>query len=257
MGLAIIAKGADFSENNIGTVTPSSVVNLLSLSISGPSSVEGTEADFSVAYTPSDTTQRGVVWSIDSGGTYASINASTGKLTILSGASGNDVVIRATSTKNSSIFATKTVNVAYYYYYYYDWAALLNTNQESWQGSTYTPNIDGHQYFFIKADDNTKIGQSISAVNAGGTNYGAVKVFKIPCAGASKLRVPVMKSSSGFGYAWTDANDVITGLYLNTTITTGTYQDLIVPANTAFLWLPLSNSVYTELGENMVVEQAD
>ena len=258
MGIAIIAKGADFSENNIGTVTPSTVVNLLSLSISGPSSIEGKTAQFSAVYTPSNTTQKGVVWSIESGGTYATIDASTGQLTVLSGADGDDVVIKATSSKNASIYATKTVNVTYQsaYDYYYDWAALLETNQTDWQANVKTPNIDGHQYWFIK-NDNTKIGQSISAVKTSGMDYGAVKVFKIPCGGASKLRVPVMKSSSGFGYAWTDENDIITGLYMNTTIDSGTYQELTVPAGTAFLWLPLSNSVYTALGENMVVEQTE
>lgn len=258
MGISIIVKGADFSNKNIGQVTPSSVVNLLGLSISGPSTVEGDEADFSVAYIPSNTTQRGVVWNIESGSSYASIDASTGKLTILSGADGDDVVIKATSSYDNTIFATKTVNVTYIAnYYHYDWAALLETNQTDWRAVNYNSGVDGWKYRFIIANDNSKIGQSISAVKSGGNDYGSLQVFKIPCAGASKMRVPVFKSTSGYGYAFTDSSDIVTGLYTNSTVETGTYQELTVPAGTAYLWMTLSKSVYDVLGEDMVVEQTE
>ena len=253
MGIAIIAKGADFSENKIGTVTPSTFVELLSLSISGPSTVENS-AQFEAAFSPSNTTQRGVTWSIESGSQYATINANTGELTTLPGADGNIVTIKVTSKAKPSVSATKTVTTTTPTVY--DWNDLLAMNQTSWQvAGPNTPNIDGYQYYFIKADDNTKIGQNISAIKGGNEEYGAVKMFKIPVDGWNKVNCPVFKTSSGYGYAFTDNNDIVKGLYTNSSLNSGTYQDITVPSGATYLYLPLSNSIYTELGENMVVSQ--
>lgn len=88
-------------------------VNPTALTISGSSTVSGQSSQYAVSYTPSNTNQLGVTWSITSGGTYATINANTGLLTILSGASASAVVIKATSTADTSISATKSVTVTY------------------------------------------------------------------------------------------------------------------------------------------------
>lgn len=90
------------------------VIPVTGLSISGPAAVNtgSNQAQYTVEYTPSGTTQIGVIWSIQSGGTYASID-SNGLLTVKPGASGNSVTIKATSTENSSVISTKTISVTY------------------------------------------------------------------------------------------------------------------------------------------------
>lgn len=117
MGIAIIIPSISFASNNLGTVTLAEQVPLQSLSINGPSSVAGSTnaAEYTVGYNPLETTQRGVVWSVVSGGTFATIEANTGVLTVLSAASAaSSVTIRATSTANSSIYVDKVISVVYH-----------------------------------------------------------------------------------------------------------------------------------------------
>lgn len=252
MGIAIIAKGADFSAKNIGTVTPQSVVNLLGLSISGPSNVEGAEADFSAVYSPSNTSQRGVTWSITSGGTYATINSNTGKLTILSGASNASVTIKATSIANSSITATKTITVTYIRRTY-SWNDLLETNQTD-RRIDIEPGSEGFidGYGYPLANGGTSYyGGNISA--ALGSSPSAVKFFKIPLGSASSIRVPVMKTSGGFGYIFTDSNDIIVGSFVETSDASGTYKNVPIPAGSAYIHIPWSKSVYSALGTSATV----
>jgi hypothetical protein len=94
--------------------TAGDAVALTGLSVFGDSTVgnAGNKAQYNVEYTPSNTTQRGVIWSVTSGSAYASIDES-GLLTVKSGANGNAVTIRATSKENTSIYAEKTVTVTY------------------------------------------------------------------------------------------------------------------------------------------------
>lgn len=100
--------------NPNNTVISNADVALTSLSITGSSSVSNAsnEAQFGVTYSPSNTAQRGVSWSIVSGSDYASIDQN-GLLTVKNGASSNTVKIRATSKVNTSIFADKSVTVTY------------------------------------------------------------------------------------------------------------------------------------------------
>lgn len=111
MGLALIVPGISFASKNLGQVTPLGYEPITGLAISGPDTVTGS-AVFTPIYTPANTSQRGVAWSIVSGGTYASINASTGEVTALSGASASPVTIRVTSTEDASIYAEKTISVS-------------------------------------------------------------------------------------------------------------------------------------------------
>ena len=115
MGLAIIVPDVDFSSANLGKVTLKEQDKpLRSISISGPSSVEGSASaeTFSVNYNPPVTSQKGVAWSIVSGSQYASID-NNGNLSILRGASNSPVTIKATSTVNGSITAVKDISVTY------------------------------------------------------------------------------------------------------------------------------------------------
>lgn len=89
-------------------------IPLTGLSISGVNEISGAAgitSQYIVNYTPDNTTQTEVIWSIISGGNYATIDATTGLLTVLAGASSNNVTIRATSAQNNSIYAEKTVTV--------------------------------------------------------------------------------------------------------------------------------------------------
>ena len=112
MGIAVIIPNVNYGDANLGKVTLQQGVPLRSMTIVGPDEV--TEPTiFSVNFFPANTSQRGIVWSVQSGGTYASIDADTGELTPIVGAVASEVVIRATSTDNNTIYAEKTVSVSY------------------------------------------------------------------------------------------------------------------------------------------------
>jgi len=250
MGLAIISKSADFSNKNIGQVTPVNIVELSSLSIVGPDSVNNS-AQFEVGYSPTNTTQRGVTWSIKSGSENATINTNTGLLTTLSGADNSSVTIKVTSKAKPSVSAEKTVTATHIHAL--DWNDLLATNQTQYRSRQKSDGvIDGWVYYFIYADDQSKVGQNLSTV-MGSTmeEEGTLQCFKIPVSGFSTIRVPVFKSSAGLGYAFTDDSDVVKGLYQNSTIDSGTYQDIAIPSGATYLYLPLTASIYTAVGTNM------
>lgn len=262
MGIAIIAKGADFSNKNIGVITPSSNVPLVSIAIVGPATVKGTEADFSVTYDPANTSQRGVLWSITAGGTYATINENTGKLTVLPGASAASVTIKAESRYNDNVVATKTVAVTHHVEVVMDFNELKTYNQTSWQVSGANgidPNnpIDGQAYYYIHADDNTKIGNNISTLrNVIGTDFGAYQVFKIPIPdGETSVELFPIKTTQYSGYAFVDNSDVVTGFIYNTTVNSGTAATYSIPAGSKFIYMPLSPSVFTNTnnGANLTV----
>ena len=90
-------------------------VEVTGVSITGLGTVyvSGNTARYAVEYTPSNTTQRGVTWSVVSGADYASIDQN-GLLTVLAGASGSSVKIRATSRDNTAVYAEKSLTVTYY-----------------------------------------------------------------------------------------------------------------------------------------------
>lgn len=113
MGLAVIIQGADFSSENIGQVTFLKEVDVTGITINANSSYTGVSAQLSATYEPFNTNQKGVTWEIISGGSYARIHANTGLLTILEGANASQVTVKATSTFNPSITATKTIAVTY------------------------------------------------------------------------------------------------------------------------------------------------
>lgn len=116
MGTAIIIPKISFADSDMGKVTISTERPLEELAIYGPDTVHGgtDQAQYYIKYFPAGTTERGIVWSIDSGSEYATINASTGVLTVLNGADEDTVVIKATSSENPSICAYKSVTVSSY-----------------------------------------------------------------------------------------------------------------------------------------------
>lgn len=115
MGVAIIIPGVVFTEN-LGKVTLGGGggdvdVEVESISISGSATVNtsSNKATYSVAYTPTNTTQKGVTWSLESGGEYATID-SMGTLTVKGSGS---VTIKAVSKHNEAVTAKKVVSVVF------------------------------------------------------------------------------------------------------------------------------------------------
>lgn len=119
MGVAIIIPGVVFTEN-LGKVTlvdgggsggGDDAVEVKSIAISGLATVNtaNNRATYSVTYTPSNTTQKGVTWSLESGGEYATIDQ-IGTLTVKGSGS---VTIKAVSKHNSAITTKKVVSVVF------------------------------------------------------------------------------------------------------------------------------------------------
>ena len=100
--------------NPNNTVIDKVDIDITGLGILGPSTVNevSNTAQFQVTYSPSNTTQRSITWSVVSGPDYASIDEK-GLLTVKGGANGSTVKIRATSKDNSSVYAEKSVTVTY------------------------------------------------------------------------------------------------------------------------------------------------
>lgn len=115
MGKAIIIKDISFANVSIGKVHAQGAKPLVALGIIGPAEVNGSTnaAVYTTTYMPINTTERGVAWSVVSGGLYASIDSSTGVLSINEGVSEESIVIRATSVENPSITVDKTITVTY------------------------------------------------------------------------------------------------------------------------------------------------
>ena len=253
MGLAVIIPGADYSAVNIGTVTPSDTIELISLAIAGPDTVNY-QAQYSAIYNPADTTQTRVGWSVDSGSAYASVDA-FGKVTTKSGADGDSVTIRVYSLVNPQIFATKTISVTHHYVY--DFTELLQTNQSVYNhGALATNPIDGKTYPYFKADTPGIVGQPFSSGLTQNT-LGCYQIFRIPLHNFASIKVPVLKSTSGMGFAFANGQDNVVSAYLNTTTNTGTYVTIPIPSGSDALFLVLTKSIYDAVGETMYAELID
>lgn len=113
MGIALILPECDFSDKSLGKVTIKGNVPLTGISIVGDDNVNGVEAQYTCMYSPVVTTDRDVVWSVESGSQYAYINPSTGLLLVLEGASNANVTIKASSALHPDIYATKNIVVTY------------------------------------------------------------------------------------------------------------------------------------------------
>ncbi len=105
-----VRTNAEFSQD----VSSAPPIPVTKIAIVGASTVDdpSNKSQYTVTYTPSNTTQSGVSWSVIAGSAYASIDA-YGTLTVKSGASGASVTIKAVSVHNSSVYGTKTVTVTY------------------------------------------------------------------------------------------------------------------------------------------------
>ena len=113
MGLAIIIDDISFAARKLGQVTIAQDVSLTSIAISGSDTIGANENSqtYTVVYNPLNTNQRGIEWSIESDiDDIATING--GVLTVEPTRNATTVVIKATSTSDSTIYATKTITVS-------------------------------------------------------------------------------------------------------------------------------------------------
>lgn len=119
MGMAIVVPGADYRNENLGTVTPTNQIALQGIIVTGPASVFVT-AQFNAMLVPTFTTQRVVSWSITAGSQYASID-STGKVTGVPNIANQPVTIRCTSTDDPSIYGEKNILITTSSLVFYDY----------------------------------------------------------------------------------------------------------------------------------------
>lgn len=127
-GIAIIIKGADFSQNNLGKVNFLENIPVESISILGQSVLSEKTAQYTISALPEGTSQTEVIWSIISGSEYAKIDEN-GKLTVTQTVESASVTIKAVSLYNSSVYAEKKITLSSvevppinptYIYGYYD-----------------------------------------------------------------------------------------------------------------------------------------
>lgn len=109
-GIAIIIKGADFSQNNLGKVNFLENIPVESISILGKSVLSEKTAQYTISALPEGTSQTEVIWSITSGSEYAKID-SNGKLTVIQTVESASVTIKAVSLYNSNVYAEKKITI--------------------------------------------------------------------------------------------------------------------------------------------------
>lgn len=110
-GIAIYAQ-SDLGEHLNVSPTPIDEIPVTSIEISGNDTPYGISAVYTIAYLPISASKKGVIWTIQSGGSYGEINQS-GVLTIKTAASDSRIVIRATSMYDVSVYDEITVYATY------------------------------------------------------------------------------------------------------------------------------------------------
>lgn len=102
----------------VAQAAASSSRTLEDIDINGPLDVYNRDnvAQYTVTYIPANTpaSEKGVTWSIVSGSQYASINSSTGLLTVKSGANGSPVKILCTSTFDPELSLDWDITVTHF-----------------------------------------------------------------------------------------------------------------------------------------------
>lgn len=95
------------ASKNITLTYRDTVDELTGIAISGNSMVTGDTAQYSITYTPFNTSHTGVTWSVESGSEYASIDANG----LLRAKSTGSVTIKAVSTFDNTFTATKDITI--------------------------------------------------------------------------------------------------------------------------------------------------
>lgn len=221
MGKAIILENLSFRQYNIGRVTIRRNVPVLGISILNDAEFSGMYLQMRVAYTPADTTHTGVTWSILSGSEYASINAS-GLLTVDSSADNALVTVKAVSTDDSSLVATKQMTLTYVHQSdYITSIGIVGSASVLGKQATYTVEYNPADTYLIGVDWSVESGGDYASI----TNNGILSIKE----GASANEV-VIKATSIY-----DNN-----VYATKTITV-TYLDAIPFADPAVKAICVAN----------------
>ena len=114
MGTAIIVKNASFADANLGKVNLKNDVAISGLDIVGQNIINqrGNTARYIAVYTPYNTSERDVLWTIIEGASYANISAD-GVISVKENAKDSMVTIKVISIANAAVHATKTIKVTY------------------------------------------------------------------------------------------------------------------------------------------------
>lgn len=113
-GIAIIVNNADYSGKLLGVVTPTDLdIPLVSIAISGTDVLASKSHQYIVEYTPANTTEKGVIWSVEIGSEYVTIDQA-GVLTVIGEITADtNVRIKAVSSINPSVYAVKDITLKY------------------------------------------------------------------------------------------------------------------------------------------------
>lgn len=114
MGVAIIIPGADFSAKNLGQVTITTEAELTSITITGPTEINGDKGQYIVMYNSGvPSSKKGVAWSVTVGSAYASIDSELGLLTLKTNANKASITIKATSKYDAGVVGTLDIIATY------------------------------------------------------------------------------------------------------------------------------------------------
>ena len=136
----------DITKSGTATVTvmenpiepPPPIPDEVIISPANPSVRRGTSWQFSATVTGEGNPPQTVTWTVTGGGPGTSISSS-GLLTVATNEPSSTLTVRATSTVNTSVFGTTTVNIENYYYYGYGYgylSVIINPTNPSMQRGT-------------------------------------------------------------------------------------------------------------------------
>lgn len=199
MGIAILIPDMDFSNENIGQLEMNDDLQGIMIRVKPYASIVGYGYQFVAMLNPvtTETSQRGISWSIESGNEYASIDSQTGYLSINMGVSNAPITIKATSTYDSNIYAQVSVYVTNpYVNAVFTDTAMYNFSAGTYEGtrmsggwhSTSGINVEGGSIFRWRT---TKT----SADKYG--NFSAVMFFSTSNVNTNPIGPGVIKSMNG------------------------------------------------------------
>ncbi len=180
-GIAILVEGADFSQDNVGQVTfVRETVEVMGIAITGSPTVGEYEVTLGLEYTPENTTQKGVTWSVESGNATISQN---GCVTVQQ-IGETDVVVKAVSIYDLSVFASKTLHFSTTF----EWIPGFYNSTSGAYRNDVGQTSNGWRYYTLADDtplDLTKYDYSIVA--ASGYKFRLVFYSGLPTEGSTKL----------------------------------------------------------------------
>ena len=113
MGIAITIPNANYSSAFGNVITELVSEHVTAVHIACNDYYVGTQFQLSCTFEPYLTNERSCRWSIIAGSEYASIDSTSGLLTIFDSANSNIITVKAEAATNSSIYDMKDINITY------------------------------------------------------------------------------------------------------------------------------------------------